>query len=287
MPSIRLTDEQLAFFRTRGYLVVPGFLSAHELSLYRAESETLVNHCYEQGDLVADWGCVVEPLGCGYFSDPEITAGVRTDRTRYTELRAHLSPCHLVRCTLDGFGHCAQQLLLHCSQRTASPPTASLLSDADTVFLLNEQYIVKPPRTRTEFAWHQDIVYFRSEERSHAVVSVWTPLDDVFVGNGTVWVDPFPDPDRPGCYAQGVAADTLPPGGSAGSGAAFAVELAAGTALFMDGRLRHCSTGNDSGRFRSVYMPQFSLGRVERPRPAGAKDADSACTAFAIPITNE
>ncbi|KAJ2760562.1 hypothetical protein H4S06_001660 [Coemansia sp. BCRC 34490] len=289
MPSIRLTDEQLAFFRARGYLVVPGFLTAHELALYRAESETLANHCYEQGDLVADWGCVVEPLGCGYFADPEITAAVRTDRTRYAELRARLSPRTLVRCTLDGFGHCAQQLLRHRPQRPAPPLpcTASPLAAADTVYLLNEQYIVKPPRTPTEFAWHQDVVYLGAEERSRAVVSVWTPLDDVAVGNGTVWVDPFPDPDRPGCYAQDVAADTLPHGRSAGGGNAFAVELAAGSALFMDGRLRHCSTGNASGRFRSVYMPQFSLGRVERPRPAGAKDAESACTAFAIPITNE
>ncbi|KAJ2663977.1 hypothetical protein IWW48_000989 [Coemansia sp. RSA 1200] len=284
MSSIRLTDEQLAFFRTRGYLVVPGFLSAHELGLYRTESETLVNRCYEQGDLVADWGCVVEPLGCGYFAESEITADVRTERTQYAELRAQLSPRQLVQCTLDRFGQCAQQLLL-CSQRMANPRTITEhLPDADTAFLLNEQYIVKPPHTRAEFAWHQDTLYFRPEERSHAIVSVWTPLDDVSVGNGTVWVDPFPDPNRPGCYGQSMAADTLPHGGPASSGTAFAVELAAGSALFMDGRLRHCSTGNGSGRFRSVYMPQFSLGRVERPCPAGAKDADPTCTAFAIPI---
>ncbi|KAJ2401670.1 hypothetical protein GGI23_001242 [Coemansia sp. RSA 2559] len=265
--SVRLTDEQLAFFRIHGYLVVPGFLTTHELAMYRAESEALVNHCYEQGDLVTHWGCVVEPFGCGYFPDSEITAGVRTDRTKYIALRAQLSPRALVQCTLDKFGSCAQQLLLLAHTR---------LCAVDTAYLLNEQYIVKPPHAKAGFAWHQDILYFKPEERSNAVVSVWTPIDDVCLENGTVWIDPFPDPHRPGEY-------TCDRDEASKRGSAFAAELAAGSALFMDGRLRHCSTDNNSSRFRSVYMPQFSLGRIERADVGES----AACTAFAIPVTNE
>ncbi|KAJ1798066.1 hypothetical protein LPJ59_002743 [Coemansia sp. RSA 2399] len=264
--SVRLTDEQLAFFRIHGYLVVPGFLTTHELAMYRTESETLVNHCYEQGDLVAHWGCVVEPLGCGYFPDSEITAGVRTDRAKYVALRTQLSPRALVQCTLDKFGTCAQQLLLLAHTQNA----------VDKTYLLNEQYIVKPPYAKAGFAWHQDILYFKPEERSNAVVSVWTPIDDVSLENGTVWVDPFPDPHRPGEYAR--ASDE-----SSKQGSVFAAELAAGSALFMDGRLRHCSTDNNSSRFRSVYMPQFSLGRIQRPNASEG----AACTAFAIPVISE
>ncbi|KAJ2546084.1 hypothetical protein EV175_005730 [Coemansia sp. RSA 1933] len=262
-----LSDEQLVFFRTHGYLVVPGFLSACELAMYRAESETLVNHCYEYGgDLVAHWGCVVEPLGCGFFPDSQITAGVKADRDKYSDLRTQLSPHDLVRCTLDKFGCCAQQLL-----RSVDPATDS------SIFLLNEQYIVKPPHSDAQFAWHQDILYFEPEEQSHAIVSVWTPIDDVSLENGTVWVDPFPDPDRPGEYTRtrGTAFNSeLANDGDP----VFAAEMAAGSALFMDGRLRHCSTGNSSNRFRTVYMPQFSLGRIER-----ASTGES--TAFAIPVS--
>ncbi|KAJ1771782.1 hypothetical protein LPJ74_002085 [Coemansia sp. RSA 1843] len=265
-------------FRTHGYLVVPGFLTAHELAMYRAESEMLVNHCYEQGDLVANWGCVVEPLGCGYFSDSEITAGVRTDRTQYAGLRAQVSPRELIQCTLDKFGYCAQQLL-H-SQHAVDSDTGP--SSSGGVFLLNEQYIVKPPHTQAEFAWHQDILYFKPEERSHTVVSIWTPIDDVSLDNGTVWVDPFPDPDRPGKYMH--ARNETPSSQLIKGDPAFATELTAGSALFMDGRLRHCSTGNNTSRFRSAYMPQFSLGRIEKSSSTGES---TACTAFAIPVTKQ
>ncbi|KAJ2780010.1 hypothetical protein GGI15_003684 [Coemansia interrupta] len=164
-------------------------------------------------------------------------------------------------CTLCKFGRCARQLLGE--------------DKADETYLLNDQYIVKPPREdRAEFAWHQDILYFSEAERRHAVVSVWTPLDDVDETNGTVLVDPFPDPSRPGMYKHGLSDGT--------STRVFPAVMAAGSALFMDGRLRHCSMGNKSTRFRTVYMPQFSLGRMQIER-----GADTAFTALAVPIDKE
>ncbi|KAJ1730181.1 hypothetical protein LPJ61_003153 [Coemansia biformis] len=232
-----LTAEQIRAFRERGFVAMPGLLDADELAAYRDEAERLTNHCYEQGDIVASWGCIVEPLGCG-FLDGEVSAAARSSRNGYIGTRERISPRSLALCTLDKFGRCARQLL---------PPSAG-----QGPCLLNEQYIVKPPRSRAEFAWHQDILYFSPAQRQHAIVSVWVPLDDVSEANGTVLIDPFPDPLRPGIYP--------PPGAPPRS--PVAAIMAAGDALFMDGRLRHCSTGNASCAFRTAYMPQFSQAPI-------------------------
>ncbi|KAJ2072464.1 hypothetical protein GGH13_002662 [Coemansia sp. S155-1] len=243
-----LSLDQIQFYRTNGYLIVDAFLTNEEVQLYQDEAQQLTNYCYEQGDIVADWGCVIEPLGCGYYD--QVTQHAKSNRLGYIALRAQSVPRALPLCTLDKFGLCAQQLL----------------SDNDQhMYLLNEQYIVKPPYSESaQFAWHQDVLYFSETQRQHSVVSVWTPLNDVSETNGTVLVEPFPDPMNPGVYR-----------GEPGKGK-FTAVMEAGSAIFMDGRLRHCSSGNHSASFRVVYMPQFSLGRIKR-------DGDSHA-ALAIPL---
>ncbi|KAJ2741029.1 hypothetical protein GGI20_005471 [Coemansia sp. BCRC 34301] len=253
-----LSLDQVHFYHAHGYLIVEPFLTDRETQLYRDEAQQLTNHCYEQGDIVANWGCIVEPLGCGYYDDDaQVTQLAKSDRASYIALRAYQpvpSPA-LPLCTLDKFGQCARQLL-HASNVNAQ----------QSVYLLNEQYIVKPPRSPSaEFAWHQDVLYFSETQRKHAVVSAWTPLNSVSSVNGTVLVEPFPDPTNPGVYECN-------PGGRD----TFAAKMEAGSVLFMDGRLRHCSSGNHSAAFRLVFMPQFSLGRIARTEDAHA--------ALAIPL---
>ncbi|KAJ1850630.1 hypothetical protein LPJ73_003357 [Coemansia sp. RSA 2703] len=256
-----LTPSQVDFYHTHGYLIVEEFLTSKEVRGYTDEAQTLINHCYEQGDIVAHWGCVVEPFGCGFFDSSEIPRNACTTREGFIALRSTLSAPDVAVCTLNKFGRCARQLLAK--------------DEAEKTYLLNDQYIVKPPREdKAEFAWHQDILYFSEAERKHSIVSIWTPLDDVDITNGTVLVDPFPDPTRPGIYDHDSAAGS--------SSRVFPAVMSAGSALFMDGRLRHCSTGNMSTRFRTVYMPQFSLGQIRITR-----GADTAFTALAVPIDEQ
>ncbi|KAJ2142559.1 hypothetical protein IW136_001922 [Coemansia sp. RSA 678] len=237
-----LTAAQVDAFHTRGYVVVRGFLSALEIASYTEEAEVLVNHCYEQGDIVSKWGCVVEPFGCGYLDS--IPPLARTTQTSYIATRAQITPAPAL-CTLSKYGMCARQLL------------------ESSVVLLNEQYVVKPPRSEAAFDWHQDVLYFKDEQREHRMVSVWTPLCDVREDNGTVLVDPYPDPTRPGVYTR----EPEP----------VVVEMSAGCALFMDGRLRHCSGANTSNAFRTAYMPQFSSGQISD---------DNGLTALAVPVNS-
>ncbi|KAJ1816570.1 hypothetical protein LPJ60_005258 [Coemansia sp. RSA 2675] len=233
-----LSLDQIQFYRTHGYLIVEEFLTEEEVQLYADDAQQLTNYCYEQGDIVSDWGCVIEPLGCGYHDDDQVTQQAKSDRPSYLSLRAQSAPRALPLCTLDKFGLFAQQLL------DQDQPT----------YLLNEQYIVKPPHSDSaQFAWHQDVLYFSESQRQHSIVSVWTPLTSVSESNGTVLVEPFPDPEHPGIYRGAPDKKSL-----------FAARMEAGSAMFMDGRLRHCSSGNRGVSFRVVYMPQFSVGRIKR-----------------------
>ncbi|KAJ2775876.1 hypothetical protein IWQ57_000033 [Coemansia nantahalensis] len=254
-----LSEAQLRAYRERGYVLVAGFLGADEVAAYRDEAERLANHCYERGDIVANWGCVVEPLGCG-FLDSDVPAHARSSRSGYLAVREQISDRRLALCTLDRFGRCARQLL--------PPPPPPAGAGACGPCLLNEQFIVKPPRSDAAFAWHQDNQFLSPSQRRHAIVSVWTPLDDVCEANGTVLLDPFPDPRQPGVYP--------PPGTSTPT--PIAACMAAGDALFMDGRLRHCSSGNGSSAFRIAYMPQFS----QAPITAG-----DGLAALAVPLASD
>ncbi|KAJ2720107.1 hypothetical protein GGI07_004819 [Coemansia sp. Benny D115] len=254
----QLSLEQISFYRRHGYLIVEDFLAPLETKEYAHEAQLLVNHCYELGDLVSHWGCIVEPLGCDYLEPREIPPQARTARHAYIAVRSQISSAALALCTLDRFGRCARQLL-------SSGPA----------YLLNDQYIVKPPRCESAcFAWHQDTMYFSPAEQCHEVVSVWVPLDDVSEDNGTVLVEPFPDPERPGVYEGRERAGV------------FAAAISAGTALFMDGRLRHCSVANRSPAFRTAYMPQFSLGRIQR-LPDSSAGGTERHTAFAVPLSDD
>ncbi|PIA17666.1 hypothetical protein COEREDRAFT_40552, partial [Coemansia reversa NRRL 1564] len=251
--TMELTQEQVAHYRAHGYVIVTEFLSVTEIAAYRNEAERLTNHCYEQGDVVVDWGCIIEPFGCGILDADEITNQTKSTRNGYINARAQISSETIAQCTLKKFGHCAKQLL-------------STDGDQHT-YLLNEQYIVKPPRSNAEFAWHQDILYFSTEQQTHSILSIWTPLDNVSEANGTVLIDPFPDSSSPAIYPSLSPSGTRKP---------VVATMSAGSALFMDGRVRHCSTGNASSSFRTAYMPQFSLGAITTP--------NNSYVALAVPL---
>ncbi|KAG0045065.1 hypothetical protein BGZ83_009680 [Gryganskiella cystojenkinii] len=71
------------------------------------------------------------------------------------------------------------------------------MSDSDNPFcLLNEQYIVKSPKTlNSSFDWHQDSQYMdESAQKEFPVLACWTALDDVNLSNGTLLIEPFPRP---------------------------------------------------------------------------------------------
>eukprot|EP01084_Bolivina_argentea_P257544 433937_1 len=63
------------------------------------------------------------------------------------------------------------------------------LTNSKQIFLLNEQYIVKPSNSEnTKFVWHQDCNYL---SEPHLYISVWMPLDDITTENGSIYMVTF------------------------------------------------------------------------------------------------
>ena len=115
----------------------------------------------------AENGCVLEPLADGRRAGD----GWRTDFSAYAAARK-TAPTTTTR-----------GALLETLPRLA----ASHLG-VDTVYLFNEHYVVKPPRSGTEFGWHADRDLQLCGGDAARYVSCWCPLDDVDEANGCLAV---------------------------------------------------------------------------------------------------
>ena len=59
----------------------------------------------------------------------------------------------------------------------------------DTVYLFNEQYVVKAAEQGMKFGWHQDSGFIPYAHRPY--LTCWIALDDVTETNGTVYLLPY------------------------------------------------------------------------------------------------
>ncbi|KAI7897799.1 uncharacterized protein BX663DRAFT_527226 [Cokeromyces recurvatus] len=173
-------------------------------------------------DLIHDLGCIVEPWTCGFLEFENDF--YKTDVKEYKKLRDSILDCDngtlISDLVLHKYGAWARQLL-----------------ETEDTYLLNEQYIIKPPSIfgLSQFAWHRDSDYYDDvRHRQEPTVACWTALDDVNRFNGTVELVDFQNNS-------------------------YLLEVPAGSILFMSHRLLHHSTSNSSPqKFRRAYMAQFS-----------------------------
>ncbi|NBB83743.1 MAG: hypothetical protein GVY28_10100, partial [Alphaproteobacteria bacterium] len=131
-------------------------------------------------------------------------------------------------------------------------------------WLFTDQFLIKGPKSRMDFNWHQDGGYVPVDHAPFVVV--WIPLDPVDPGNGTIRAIPFSrDPDR-GLRAHRdhptnadlVAYDGADPGDP--------VVCPAGSVVAFDSRLLHASDDNASpDRWRRVYQVRYTAQPVVDP----------------------
>ncbi|CAO3665816.1 unnamed protein product [Rhizopus microsporus] len=120
---------------------------------------------------------IIEPWTCGYIDTPE-TKEYKVNKQEYVKIRDSIYPSD--HATVSG-------LLFDTYAIWAS----QLLNSKD-IYLLNEQYIVKPPLSSSysQFVWHRDSDYYHDTSiKNQMTVACWTALDDVNRVNGTVIVE--------------------------------------------------------------------------------------------------
>jgi hypothetical protein len=133
----------------------------------------------------------------------------------------------------------------------------------DTVYLFNEQYVVKAGEGGMQFAWHQDSGYLPFEHKPY--MSCWIALDDMSEENGTVYVLPYSTAGVKQRVAHQREAGTNDMVGYHGQEQGVPVVVPAGSMMVFSSVAFHRSGSNRTERMRRVYLPQYSASPIRRP----------------------
>ena len=138
----------------------------------------------------------------------------------------------------------------------------------ETVYLFNEQYVVKAAERGMKFGWHQDSGFIPYAHRPY--LTCWIPLDDVDEANGTVYLLPFTRAATQDVVEHVRDEDTNDLVGYFGEDPGDPVTVSAGSIACFSSTLFHRSGANTTDRMRRVYLAQYSaepiLNEDGRPR---------------------
>ncbi|MES2459664.1 MAG: phytanoyl-CoA dioxygenase family protein [Armatimonadota bacterium] len=219
-----LSEEQKAFYKENGYVVVPGLLTPEEAASYRQEVH----------DLMTRLSAVQEVDLGGWGSAKEISNGLKTS----------LLHCHDVQFQSAAFAR------LIVDERLTGV-AADIIGP--NVQLHHTKSFVKPPEKGSPFPLHQDAPFFPHD--NHSMIAVILHFDDAPLEKGCVRV-------VPGSHKQGILPH-IPTGSFHLDPAEYPVESAtpipakAGDALFFSYLTIHGSGINTSSEARTTLLIQM------------------------------
>lgn len=218
-----LSDEQLAFYREDGYVLVRGLLKKREAAMYRQETHDLIARLSAIRNVDATWGSAKDIAGAA---------------------ATQLLHCHDVQFQSAAFAR------LIVDERLTSA-AASIIGP--NVQLHHTKAFIKPPEKGSPFPMHQDAPFFPHD--NHSMIAVILHFDDAPVKKGCVRV-------VPGSHKNGMLPHD-PTGGYHLDPAEYPVEKAtplpakAGDALFFSYLTIHGSGLNISNEARTTVLIQM------------------------------
>ena len=145
----------------------------------------------------------------------------------------------------------------------------------DTVYLFNEQYVVKAAEQGMSLSWHQDSGYLESGHRPY--LTCWITLDDVTEQNGTVYLLPYSRAATREAVPHVRDEQTGDMVGYSGDDPGDPVIAPAGSIACFASTVLHRSGANTTERFRRVYLAQYSAEPI--------LDAEGSLEHLAEPLT--
>ena len=139
----------------------------------------------------------------------------------------------------------------------------------DTVYLFNEQYVVKAAEQGMSFSWHQDSGFIDYSHRPY--LTCWIALDDVTEANGTVYLLPYSRAGTRDVVKHTRDEESNDLVGYSGDDPGDPVIVPAGSIACFSSTLLHRSGPNTTDRMRRVYVAQYSAEPIlsedgSRPR---------------------
>lgn len=292
-------QQHLATYEQLGYLILPALLSSVELLHLRRECDRLsaIQHSRSddesEQDAWHDKGFVVETMQSGSVAEqalarfcPRAYATARLESIQQRcgaasgNTSAEIAEDNAAACDVL-FRH-ASLLRVVCAILTQLGRNANIksTSDAPAVWLFNEQYVVKPPRSaEAEFGWHTDrdeqLALYSSAAARTPYLACWCALDDMREENGTLRIVNAAELQQWRAQHSAASSDA-----AASSAAPLPVPAAewlsahstplivpAGSVVIFDGDVWHASSGNRSDQARRVLYTQYSLRPIADQLP--------------------
>ena len=139
----------------------------------------------------------------------------------------------------------------------------------DTVYLFNEQYVVKAAEQGMPFSWHQDSGFIDYPHLPY--LTCWIALDDMTEANGTVYLLPYSRAGTRDVVQHTLDKESNDLIGYSGHDPGDPVIVPAGSIVCFSSVLLHRSGANTTTRVRRVYVAQYSAEPIlsedgSRPR---------------------
>ena len=249
-----LTQAQKIFYRDQGFLVVPGFRSAAQVSglmrrareiveAFEPENTASVFTTHDQARTAdAAFFASAERITC-FFEEQAFGGQGRLRQPKAQSINKIGHALHDLDPVFDRFSRGADMAALALDLGLAQPRA------------VQSMLIFKPPRIGGEVGWHQDATFLITEPQS--VVGFWFALEDASLDNGCLWVEPGghhgPLRQRMIRTDGGICMQTLDATAWPQPLHAVPLEVAAGTLVCLHGMLPHYSAANRSDRSRVAY----------------------------------
>ncbi len=265
---MRLTDDQLRFFETQGYLVVEGILGDDVLAPVRAEYETLLDRILDgwgvarQGDFADKIG-TANDTGRDWFQPMDIS--LPGDRIE-ADTPMHIGPAVFDMINAPG--------LLDMVEDLIGPEITS--NPIQHVRIKPPQRKLRADEARAHVGgtdWHQDRAVALEEADQTRMVTVWLAVTDATVENGCLQVVPGRADLLPHCPQR----QTSIAKGFVDTDLAVPLPVKAGGAVIFHPMTPHASLDERLGRHPLVVRPALQrdrrshgpqpLPRVRRPIP--------------------
>jgi ectoine hydroxylase-related dioxygenase (phytanoyl-CoA dioxygenase family) len=237
--AAQITTEHARRFADDGFFILDGIVPTRDLELLRRECGRLVAERDRDMDRHGVDNLDLDHRGRRYFvhaygTSPEVR------RFLFSDLMAQIA-------------------------RTAL---------GDTVYLFNEQYVVKAAERGLRFGWHQDSGFIGYPHLPY--LTCWIALDDVSEANGTVYLLPYARAGTRDVLVHVRDEETNDMIGYFGDDAGDPVVVPAGSIACFSSTVFHRSGPNTTDHVRRVYVAQYSaepLLNEQRSRPRHLADA--------------
>jgi ectoine hydroxylase-related dioxygenase (phytanoyl-CoA dioxygenase family) len=229
----QITTEHVRRFRDEGFFVLESVLPQTELELLRSECQRFIDERDREMDRLGVDKLDLDHRGSRYFVH---AYGKSPDIERFL-----------------------------CSDFMVEIARAAL---GDTVYLFNEQYVVKAAEHGMTFSWHQDSGFVEYDHRPY--LTCWIALDDVTEANGTVYLLPYSRAGTRNVVEHVRNEETNDLVGYFGDDPGDPVIVPAGSIACFSTTVFHRSGPNTTDRMRRVYVAQYTaepLLSEDRSRP--------------------